>query len=99
MPHTAEWKVRLYLFEEDRTTKVRVELDTGANRLTGHGTARCSPGDDDVPEIGDELAAARALEHLAAQLKGAAYGDMPAAAAAPAGPPAPHAGRPDGSAS
>ncbi|MGW6706311.1 dsRBD fold-containing protein [Streptomyces sp. NPDC054956] len=76
MSHTTEWKTRTYLFEEDHTTKVRIELDTGTNRLTGHGTARCNPVDKDVPEIGDELAAARALEDLAAQLKRIAYGDM-----------------------
>ncbi|MFJ1569327.1 DUF1876 domain-containing protein [Streptomyces erythrochromogenes] len=81
MTHTAEWKVRLYLFEEDHTTKARLELDTGTTRLTGHGTARCAPQDTDVPEIGDELAVARAMEDLALQMKRAAYGDMQAAGA------------------
>lgn len=83
MSHTSEWKTHLYLFEEEHTTKVRVELDTGTTRLTGHGTARCNPTDKDVPEIGGELAAARALENLAEQLKRTAYGDMAAAGAAP----------------
>ncbi|GAA2635547.1 MULTISPECIES: DUF1876 domain-containing protein [Streptomyces] len=83
MSHTIEWKTRVYLFEEGRTTKVRVELDTGTTRLTGHGTAHCNPVDEDVPEIGDELAAARALEDLAAQLKRFAYGDMVRIGAAP----------------
>ncbi|MFB6673071.1 DUF1876 domain-containing protein [Streptomyces sp. NPDC057684] len=81
MSHAAEWKVRLYLFEEDRTTKARLELDTGTNKLTGHGTARCAPQDDDVPVIGDELAAARAMENLGEQLKRTAYGDMKAVGA------------------
>ncbi|MFD0373784.1 DUF1876 domain-containing protein [Streptomyces sp. NPDC127112] len=76
MSHTTEWKTHVYLFEEDHTTKVRVELDTGTSRLTGHGTARCNPTDKDVPEIGDELAAARALENLAGQLKRIAHRDM-----------------------
>ncbi|MFJ7587531.1 dsRBD fold-containing protein [Streptomyces sp. NPDC097617] len=83
MSHTTEWKTRVYLFEEDHTTKVRVELDTGTSRLTGHGTARGHPTDNDVPEIGDELAAARALENLAAQLKLIAYHDMIKAGSAP----------------
>ncbi|MFJ6783313.1 DUF1876 domain-containing protein [Streptomyces yangpuensis] len=83
MSHTTEWKTRTYLFEEDGTTKVRVELDTGTNRLTGHGTARCNPADKDVPEIGDELATARALEDLAAQLKQTAHRDMAAVGAGP----------------
>ncbi|MFI8363925.1 dsRBD fold-containing protein [Streptomyces sp. NPDC085612] len=83
MSHTTEWKTHVYLFEEDHTTKVRVELDTGTSRLTGHGTARCNPTDKDVPEIGDELAAARALEHLAGQLKRIVYRDMVGAGTAP----------------
>ncbi|MGW2559392.1 dsRBD fold-containing protein [Streptomyces sp. NPDC001514] len=76
MTRTAEWKIRLYLFEEDRTTKARVDLDTGAALLTGHGVARCRPEDWDVPEIGDELAASRAVQDLGRQLMIAAYGDM-----------------------
>ncbi|MGW6752472.1 dsRBD fold-containing protein [Streptomyces sp. NPDC055006] len=53
----------------------------GTNKLTGHGAARCAPQDDDVPEIGDELAAARAMENLGEQLKRTAYGDMKAVGA------------------
>ncbi|MFJ9643521.1 DUF1876 domain-containing protein [Streptomyces sp. NPDC101206] len=83
MSHTSEWKTRVYLFEEDRMTKVRVELDTGTTKLTGHGTAHCNPTDTDVPEIGDELAAARAMEDLGSQLKRLAYGDMEAAETRP----------------
>ncbi|WP_328681282.1 DUF1876 domain-containing protein [Streptomyces sp. NBC_00322] len=73
---TLEWKVGLYLFEEDGTTKARVVLDTGTSTLTGHGTARCSAEDPDVPEIGDELAAGRALKDLAAQLTRIADRDL-----------------------
>ncbi|MFD8544497.1 DUF1876 domain-containing protein [Streptomyces sp. NPDC059649] len=76
MARTGEWGVRLYLFEEDGTTKARMVLDTGTTSLTGHGTARCGPEDPDVPEIGDELAASRAMSDLAAQLKRIAYGDL-----------------------
>ncbi|MGW7381736.1 DUF1876 domain-containing protein [Streptomyces sp. NPDC054794] len=69
MSHTAEWTVRLHLFEEDDgTTKARVVLDTGTTALTGHGTAHCHPADTNVPEIGDELAAGRAMIDLAHQL-------------------------------
>ncbi|MFE9535631.1 dsRBD fold-containing protein [Streptomyces sp. NPDC006691] len=78
MSHTAEWKVRLYLFEERGRTKARAELDTGTRKLTGRGAARCRPQDREVPEIGDELAADRAFADLAAQLARAAYGDMEA---------------------
>ncbi|MER6688398.1 DUF1876 domain-containing protein [Streptomyces minutiscleroticus] len=68
MPHTKEWKVHLYLSEDEGTTKARVVLDTGTSSLTGHGAARCNPADRDVPEIGDELAVGRALHDLGRQL-------------------------------
>jgi hypothetical protein len=76
MSHTKEWKVRLYLFEEEGTTKARVVLDTGTTALTGHGAAHCNPADTDVPEIGDELAAGRALHDLARRLVNTAEGDI-----------------------
>ncbi|MET8808913.1 DUF1876 domain-containing protein [Streptomyces sp. NPDC004546] len=69
MSHTGQWKVRLDLFEDDDgTTKAHLVLDTGTTALTGHGTAHCHPADTNVPEIGDELAAGRALVDLAHQL-------------------------------
>ena len=77
MPHTLEWKVRLHLFEDDDgTTKAHLVLDTGTTELTGHGAAHCHPADADVPEIGDELAAGRALNDLARQLLQAAERDI-----------------------
>ncbi|MGW2638871.1 DUF1876 domain-containing protein [Streptomyces sp. NPDC001348] len=77
MSHTAEWKVRLHLFEDDEgTTKAHVVLDTGTTALTGHGSAHCHPADANVPEIGDELAAGRAMVDLAHQLLNAAERDM-----------------------
>jgi len=82
MPHTSEWKCRLHLFEDDGTTKARMVLDTGTTELTGHGTAHCSPGDADVPEIGDELAAGRALNDLARQLLRTAERDIEGVGAA-----------------
>ncbi|MFF5142998.1 DUF1876 domain-containing protein [Streptomyces sp. NPDC013157] len=67
--HTAQWKVNLHLFEEDDgTTKARVVLETGTTSLTAHGTAHCRPTDSNVPEIGDELAAGRAMNDLSQQL-------------------------------
>ncbi|WP_340375264.1 DUF1876 domain-containing protein [Streptomyces sp. SS7] len=87
MPHTLEWKVRLDLFEDgDGTTKARLVLDTGTTELTGHGDAHCHPADADVPEIGDELAAGRALNDLAHQLLHAAERDIEGM-----GTPRPHA--------
>ncbi|WP_405577232.1 DUF1876 domain-containing protein [Streptomyces sp. NBC_01092] len=77
MPHTVEWKVRLHLFEDDEgMTKARVVVNTGTTALTGHGAAHCHPADMNVPEIGDELAAGRAMHDLAQQLVNAAERDI-----------------------
>ncbi|MFG2139912.1 dsRBD fold-containing protein [Streptomyces sp. NPDC048650] len=85
MATTAEWDVRLYLSEEDGTTRARVELDTGTIALTGHGTARCSPQDEDVPVVGDELAAGRAMHDLGSKLMRVAEHGMADAGAGPPG--------------
>ncbi|CAL9361147.1 DUF1876 domain-containing protein [Streptomyces sp. DH-12] len=76
MSHTLEWKTRLHLFEEEGTTKARATLETGTTTLTGHGTAHRNPADPDVPEIGDELAAGRALRDLGRQLLDLAERDV-----------------------
>ncbi|MER5667728.1 nicotinate phosphoribosyltransferase [Streptomyces mirabilis] len=77
MLHTVEWKVRLYLSEDDEgTTKARVVVNTGTTTLTGHGAARCNPADAEVPEIGDELAAGRAMHDLGQQLVSTAERDI-----------------------
>lgn len=85
MARTLEWTVHVYLFEEDGTTKARGVLDTGTSTLTGLGTARCNPEDVDIPAIGDELAAARAMHHIAAQLMRAADHDMQEVGSLPPG--------------
>ncbi|WP_255946320.1 DUF1876 domain-containing protein [Streptomyces odontomachi] len=76
MQHTAQWKVDLYLSEEEGKTTARAEVDTGTTSVVGHGLARCNPKDRDVPEIGDELAAGRAIRDLAHQLLGTAQRDI-----------------------
>ncbi|MEU0680200.1 DUF1876 domain-containing protein [Streptomyces albogriseolus] len=79
MPHTTEWTMRLHLFEDDDgTTRAHVVLDTGTTALTGRGTAHCHPADAYVPEIGDELAAGRAVENLARRLLKTAERDIEA---------------------
>jgi hypothetical protein len=85
MIHTRDWSVHLQLTESDGQTHAQAVLDSGVTRqLRGHGMARKSPVDVDVPEIGDELAAARALADLAHQLLEAAAGDIEAVTHAPA---------------
>ncbi|MFD8217882.1 dsRBD fold-containing protein [Streptomyces sp. NPDC059697] len=76
MLHTVEWKVRLYLSDDEGTTRARVVVNTGTTTLTGHGAARCNPADSDVPEIGDELAAGRAMHDLGRQLVSTAERDI-----------------------
>ncbi|MEU3354456.1 DUF1876 domain-containing protein [Streptomyces sp. NPDC037389] len=83
MPHTADWKVSLHLFEDDGRTTARAVLETGTSSLTGTGTAQCAPGDRDVPDIGDEFAAARALRDLGGKLLRTAERDVEARGAAP----------------
>ncbi|MFI6104746.1 DUF1876 domain-containing protein [Streptomyces sp. NPDC093595] len=76
MARTLEWQVRLELAEEDGTTRARATVEAEGTTFTGHGTARRNPDDPDVPVIGDELAASRAMSDLARQLMRAAYRDI-----------------------
>jgi hypothetical protein len=76
MLHTREWHAKVFLFEQDGQTRADAVLDTGENKLHGYGAARCHPGENDVPEIGDELAVARALTDLGRKLIGATADDL-----------------------
>ncbi|WP_369388265.1 dsRBD fold-containing protein [Streptomyces sp. CG1] len=77
-PAVKEWRLNLYLSEHDPDTTARIVLDTGDNVLESCAEARRSPYDPDVPEIGDELAAGRALIAMGRILLRAADGDMKA---------------------
>lgn len=92
MTRTLEWKVRLYLSEDEGTTTARAVLDTETASLTGRGVARCNPEDVDVPKIGDELAAGRAMDDLARQLMRAADSDLAGTGAASTKPNPPTLG-------
>ncbi|KOV49924.1 hypothetical protein ADL00_45075 [Streptomyces sp. AS58] len=77
-----EWKVRPHAFEDDvGTTRARVVLDSGTTELTGQGATHCHPADMNLPEIGDELAAGRAMEDLALLLRSTAERDIEGLAA------------------
>jgi hypothetical protein len=76
MEHIGEWKIVVYLDEHDRETQALAELTTHDTQLVGHGSARCHPFDFDIPEVGDELATARALSDLAHKLFESAAGDI-----------------------
>ncbi len=66
MTRTKKWTVDVYIDEhDDNTTRAEARLHTSdRTHLVGVGTARRNPRDVNVPEIGDELAAARALTDL-----------------------------------
>jgi len=70
MPAMKRWTVDIFIDEDDEGhTYAEARLDSGADtRLTGVGRARLNPADADVPEIGDELAVARALTDLGHRL-------------------------------
>ena len=75
--HVKNWRVDLYLFEQDATTTAHAVLHTGATtELDSRGETHRNPRDVDVPEIGDEVAAARALRHLADRLLSVASADI-----------------------
>lgn len=78
MAATKQWRVEIYISEhDDDTTRAEARLDTGAStHLNAVGLARRNPRDIGVPEIGDELAAARALAELAHRLLHAAADDI-----------------------
>lgn len=71
------WHVEIQIDEYEGRTRALARLhnrdETG---LVGLGLARLNPADRDVPEIGDELAVARALSDLSHQLLEAAAGDI-----------------------
>ena len=79
MATTKRWNVEIFIDEHDGQTRAEARLQTvDATHLVGTGTARRNPRDVEVPEIGDELAASRALSELAHQLLDAAAADIEA---------------------
>ena len=79
MTATKTWHVDIYIGERDGLTHAEARLRPDDSvTLTSSGTARLNPADRDVPEIGDELAVARALSELAHRLLHAAAEDIEA---------------------
>ncbi|MGE5830077.1 MAG: DUF1876 domain-containing protein [Micromonosporaceae bacterium] len=73
------WNVDIFIDEhdEERRTYAEARLHTGDRpQLCGTGWAHRHPRDREVPEIGDELAAARALSELSHRLLSAAVEDI-----------------------
>jgi len=79
MTHTRTWTVDINITEDEeaRLTRASAVLRSGVrNPLRGEGEARRRSTDAEVPEIGDELATARALADLAYKLLDVTAGDI-----------------------
>jgi Domain of unknown function (DUF1876)/Domain of unknown function (DUF1918) len=77
--HVRSWRVEVDLFEAaDQTSAHAVLTAESPKRLDARGTAQRRPGDPDVPEIGDEIAVARALRLLSDRLLAVAAEDTAA---------------------
>ncbi|WP_298460874.1 dsRBD fold-containing protein [uncultured Cellulomonas sp.] len=81
MSHT--WHVTVHLFDADDVephgtlTAAHATLTTSSGTsLEGYGRARRRPDDPEVREVGEELAAARALRDLADRLLRATSDDL-----------------------
>ncbi|TCO28119.1 uncharacterized protein DUF1876 [Kribbella steppae] len=73
-----QWTVDIMIdeVEDERTTHAEARLRTDGEQIAGRGTAYRHPNDVEVPQIGDELAAARALSELSHRLVLAAAQDI-----------------------
>ncbi len=71
------WVVEISVREQDRETHAEARLTEGVG-LTGQGTARRNPQDREATQVGEEIAAARALSDLAHKLLDTAAGDIEA---------------------
>jgi len=77
MGQLARWTVDIVIDEDDGNTRAHATLRPGSDDpVAGFGLALCHPADRDVPAIGAELAAARALSDLAHQLIEATINDI-----------------------
>jgi hypothetical protein len=81
---TREWDVSIHISELEGKSLARAVLRTHEGpEVVGVGEARLNPVDRDVPEIGAELATARALSHLAHEVLTLAVSDIEGVTRAP----------------
>ena len=66
------WRVSVAFTEEGDRTRADAVLELASARFHGFGQAKRAPEDPNVPVIGEELSAARALSDLSHQLLQAA---------------------------
>lgn len=70
------WRVDIAFTEDEDHTRADAYLEVAGTEYRGWGRARRNPVDPDVPRIGEEIAAARALHDLVEKLLGAAEHDI-----------------------
>lgn len=62
------WTVEIVFTEDEDRTRADARLKTASDEISGWGRSRRSPADPDVPAVGEDLAASRALADLAHRL-------------------------------
>jgi hypothetical protein len=78
-PHVRRWTVNIDVFESDEHTSAHAALVAESpTRVVGTGHAQRGDDDGNVPEIGAEVAVARALHRLSERLLGIASDDLDA---------------------
>jgi hypothetical protein len=70
--HKRSWQVEISIVERDGQTSAHATLVGDGPAVQADGQAHLNPADSDVPALGDEIAAARALRRLADTLLGEA---------------------------
>jgi hypothetical protein len=65
---TFRWDVTLEMHEDGDHCEVTAHLDTKDRSFSGSGRSHRNPHDPEVPQIGEQLATARALQDLAHHL-------------------------------
>jgi hypothetical protein len=78
------WTVAIEIDEHDGHTRANARLGWRDQTAVGVGIARLDPDDRNVADIGDELAAARAIADLARRMMTATIHDIEAVTNAPA---------------
>ena len=68
MTNQFTWTVEIVFSEDEDKTRADAVLTGSPDSLEGWGRARRDPADPDVPAVGEEIAAARALIDLAHHL-------------------------------
>jgi hypothetical protein len=75
-PQKYSWPLEVVFTENDDATRADIIIDVAGRHYHGWGRSRRNPHDPDVPKIGEEIAAARALTRLSQQLLAAAAEDI-----------------------